>query len=138
MLASSISARREALYKARGLDIERWIDIVGERKALRAEIGRIAQDYEGDEDGEGEIDLQGEDTESESESSSEGDTMDESKGGVEELSDALLVGSRKNGNGKRKVNAINGKRTQGLDYEDVDSDEQKGKRAARKENDKGH
>ncbi|KAF9530610.1 hypothetical protein CPB83DRAFT_850623 [Crepidotus variabilis] len=50
ILARSISARREALYKARGFDIERWIDFVGEKKTLKAEISRIARDYEGDED----------------------------------------------------------------------------------------
>ncbi|PPQ95540.1 hypothetical protein CVT26_008565 [Gymnopilus dilepis] len=48
VLARSISSRREALYKTRGFDIERWIELVNERKALRAEIARIAQDYEGD------------------------------------------------------------------------------------------
>lgn len=48
MLARSISARREALYTTRGFDIEQWIELVGERKALKAEIGRIAKDYEDD------------------------------------------------------------------------------------------
>ncbi|PPQ79079.1 hypothetical protein CVT25_002304 [Psilocybe cyanescens] len=47
VLARSISKRREALYKAHGLDIERWFELVEERKSLRAEITRIAQDYEG-------------------------------------------------------------------------------------------
>lgn len=50
VLARSISSRREALYKARGLDIEHWMDLVSERKVLRAEIGKIARDYEGDKD----------------------------------------------------------------------------------------
>jgi len=50
VLARSISSRREALYKTRGLDIEQWIDFVSERKALRTEIARIARDYEADED----------------------------------------------------------------------------------------
>jgi hypothetical protein len=51
VLARSISARREALYRSRGLDIERWHELMSERKALRAEIGSIARDYEGDADG---------------------------------------------------------------------------------------
>lgn len=46
VLQHSVSARREALYKARGLDVERWLDLVGERKALRREIGKIAEDYD--------------------------------------------------------------------------------------------
>lgn len=50
VLARSISSRREALYKARGLDIEHWMELVSERKTLRAEIGKIAMDYEGDKD----------------------------------------------------------------------------------------
>ena len=44
VLQHSVSARREALYKARGLDVERWLDLVGERKALRRETGKIAED----------------------------------------------------------------------------------------------
>ncbi|KDR77187.1 hypothetical protein GALMADRAFT_225317 [Galerina marginata CBS 339.88] len=51
VLARSISARREALYKVRGLDIEHWTEFMSERKALRQEISRIALDYEGDEEG---------------------------------------------------------------------------------------
>lgn len=46
VLDRSISARREALYKSRGLDIERWVDLVGEAKALKREIGEIAKDYD--------------------------------------------------------------------------------------------
>ncbi|THH17232.1 hypothetical protein EW146_g3537 [Bondarzewia mesenterica] len=46
VLDHSISARREALYKARGLDIERWGDLIAEARTLRREIGQIAQDYE--------------------------------------------------------------------------------------------
>ncbi|KAK0499049.1 hypothetical protein EDD18DRAFT_1155112 [Armillaria luteobubalina] len=51
VLDSSISTRREALYKTHGLDIDRWLDLVSEKKGLVKEIGRIAQDYEGHEDG---------------------------------------------------------------------------------------
>ena len=50
VLARSITARREALYKTRGLDIERWSELMSERKALRSEIARIARDYEDDDD----------------------------------------------------------------------------------------
>ncbi|KAJ6588200.1 hypothetical protein B0H19DRAFT_922542 [Mycena capillaripes] len=46
VLDRSISARRETLYKARGFDIEHWMDLVTEAKRLRSEIRRIAEDYE--------------------------------------------------------------------------------------------
>ncbi|KAJ7075425.1 hypothetical protein B0H15DRAFT_894294 [Mycena belliarum] len=46
VLDRSISARREALYKTRGFDIERWMDLVTEGKSLRSEIRRISEDYE--------------------------------------------------------------------------------------------
>ncbi|PFH51157.1 hypothetical protein AMATHDRAFT_47310 [Amanita thiersii Skay4041] len=46
VLDRSISSRREALYKARGLDIDEWMDLVIEAKRLRKDIGRIAQDYD--------------------------------------------------------------------------------------------
>lgn len=46
ILQRSISARREQLYKARGLDIDRWLDLVAEAKGLRKEISRIAEDYD--------------------------------------------------------------------------------------------
>lgn len=46
ILDQSISRRREALYKLRGLDIERWMELVGEAKRLRKEIARIAEDYD--------------------------------------------------------------------------------------------
>ncbi|KAJ7734742.1 hypothetical protein DFH07DRAFT_844425 [Mycena maculata] len=46
VLDRSISARRENLYKARGFDIERWMDLVSEAKGLRSEIRRISEDYE--------------------------------------------------------------------------------------------
>jgi len=45
VLHSSISTRREALYKARKFDIEQWVDFNNERKSLRKEIRRIAEDY---------------------------------------------------------------------------------------------
>ncbi|ESK91690.1 hypothetical protein Moror_10664 [Moniliophthora roreri MCA 2997] len=46
VLDSSISARREALYKTKGLDIERWVELVNEKKALMKEIGQIKEDYD--------------------------------------------------------------------------------------------
>ncbi|KAH9944885.1 hypothetical protein B0H21DRAFT_435380 [Amylocystis lapponica] len=46
VLQRSISARRDALYKAHGLDIERWQELVSEAKGLRKEIGKIAEDYD--------------------------------------------------------------------------------------------
>ncbi|KAJ7856543.1 hypothetical protein B0H13DRAFT_2078726 [Mycena leptocephala] len=46
VLDRSISARRETLYKARGFDIEHWMDLVTEAKRLRSEIRRISEDYE--------------------------------------------------------------------------------------------
>ncbi|KII91587.1 hypothetical protein PLICRDRAFT_38367 [Plicaturopsis crispa FD-325 SS-3] len=48
VLDSSVSSRREALYKARGLDVELWMDLQRQAKALRAEIARIAEDYDED------------------------------------------------------------------------------------------
>ncbi|KAH7915958.1 hypothetical protein BJ138DRAFT_1140835 [Hygrophoropsis aurantiaca] len=62
VLDRSISSRREALYKARGFDIERWMDLGTEAKNLRREIRMIAEDY--DESGkeekkhEGEVDAE--------------------------------------------------------------------------------
>ncbi|KAF8584604.1 DUF607-domain-containing protein [Ramaria rubella] len=46
VLNQSVSARRDALYKSRGLDIEHWIDLITEQKALRREMNKIAQDYD--------------------------------------------------------------------------------------------
>ncbi|KAJ7178144.1 DUF607-domain-containing protein [Mycena filopes] len=46
VLDRSISARRETLYKNRGFDIERWMDLVSEAKSLRSEIRRISEDYD--------------------------------------------------------------------------------------------
>lgn len=46
LLHHSVSARREALYKSRGLDIDRWMDLVSEAKSLRKEISKIAEDYD--------------------------------------------------------------------------------------------
>ncbi|CDO77366.1 hypothetical protein BN946_scf184787.g15 [Trametes cinnabarina] len=46
VLHHSVSARREALYKARGLDVDRWLELVNEARSLRREISRIAEDYD--------------------------------------------------------------------------------------------
>ncbi|KAJ6464026.1 DUF607-domain-containing protein [Mycena sanguinolenta] len=46
ILDRSISSRRDTLYKARGFDIEHWMDLVTEAKRLRSEIRKIAEDYE--------------------------------------------------------------------------------------------
>lgn len=46
LLHHSVSARRETLYKSRGLDIDRWMDLVSEAKSLRKEISKIAEDYD--------------------------------------------------------------------------------------------
>ncbi|KAF8079040.1 hypothetical protein FPV67DRAFT_1616599 [Lyophyllum atratum] len=51
VLDQSISTRREALYKSRGLDIDQWMDFVAEAKSLRREISRIAEDYDEEEEG---------------------------------------------------------------------------------------
>ncbi|KAJ7052682.1 hypothetical protein C8F01DRAFT_1169511 [Mycena amicta] len=50
VLDRSVSARREALYKTRGLDIERWAELRAEARGLRRDIGRIEEDYEPQED----------------------------------------------------------------------------------------
>ena len=46
VLDRSVSARRQALYKARGFDIDRWADLITEAKGLRREISKIAEDYD--------------------------------------------------------------------------------------------
>ncbi|KAF7329626.1 MCU domain-containing protein [Mycena kentingensis (nom. inval.)] len=46
VLDRSISARRETLYKARGLDIDRWSELRAEARSLKREIGRIEEDYD--------------------------------------------------------------------------------------------
>ncbi|KAJ4489968.1 hypothetical protein J3R30DRAFT_12307 [Lentinula aciculospora] len=46
VLDRSVSSRREALYKKRGLDIEKWMELVSERRHLMREIGQIKEDYE--------------------------------------------------------------------------------------------
>lgn len=46
VLDRSVSARREALYKEHGLDVDAWLELVSERRRLKAEIGRIAEDYD--------------------------------------------------------------------------------------------
>lgn len=46
VLDRSISSRRQALYKAHGFDIERWLELMGETKTLRKDIGKIAEDYD--------------------------------------------------------------------------------------------
>ncbi|KAI0767718.1 hypothetical protein C8Q74DRAFT_1282002 [Fomes fomentarius] len=46
VLHHSVSARREALHKARGLDIDRWTDLVNEAKTIRREMSKIAEDYD--------------------------------------------------------------------------------------------
>ncbi|KAJ3888650.1 hypothetical protein GG344DRAFT_79535 [Lentinula edodes] len=46
VLDRSVSSRREALYEKRGLDIEKWMELVSEKKLLMREIGQIKEDYE--------------------------------------------------------------------------------------------
>ena len=46
LLHHSVSARREALYKSRGLDIEKWMDLMSEAKTIRREISKIGEDYD--------------------------------------------------------------------------------------------
>lgn len=46
VLSTSILSRRQALYAARGFDVQRWSDLMDERKTLRREIQKIAMDYE--------------------------------------------------------------------------------------------
>lgn len=46
VLDRSVSARRQALYKSRGFDIDRWADLITESKGLRKEISKIAEDYD--------------------------------------------------------------------------------------------
>lgn len=46
ILNRSVSTRRQNLYVNRGLDIERWADLVTDKKAIQKEIDRIREDYE--------------------------------------------------------------------------------------------
>lgn len=46
VLDRSVSTRRQALYRARGFDIDRWADLITEAKSLRKEISKIAEDYD--------------------------------------------------------------------------------------------
>lgn len=47
ILNQSLSIRRRRLYESKGLDIERWAEIVIETKAINKEIEKIREDYEG-------------------------------------------------------------------------------------------
>ncbi|KAG9035885.1 hypothetical protein FRB95_010288 [Tulasnella sp. JGI-2019a] len=47
ILNQSVSTRRRALYTSKGLDIERWAELVTEEKAINREIEKIREDYEG-------------------------------------------------------------------------------------------
>ncbi|KAK7053036.1 hypothetical protein VNI00_004357 [Paramarasmius palmivorus] len=58
VLDSSVSARREQLYKSKGFDLERWVELVHERKALMKEIGRIKEDYDHTSSGQRERELE--------------------------------------------------------------------------------
>lgn len=80
VLDRSISSRREALYKARGLDIEKWMDLVTERKAALKEIGRIKEDYEEKDDKKDKEDKEDEEEHDEDDDGEEGrDEKDERK-----------------------------------------------------------
>ncbi|KAF8319605.1 hypothetical protein DL93DRAFT_2225037 [Clavulina sp. PMI_390] len=46
VLSTSIVSRRQALYASHGFDMQRWSDLMDERKALRREIQKIAVDYD--------------------------------------------------------------------------------------------
>ncbi|KAI0321534.1 hypothetical protein OF83DRAFT_1051124 [Amylostereum chailletii] len=46
ILDRSVSSRRAALYKSRGIDIDHWNDLLAEARSLRNEIAQIAQDYD--------------------------------------------------------------------------------------------
>lgn len=50
VLNRSISKRREALYHTSGFDVERWTELIAERKSLYKEIERIAEDYDESQD----------------------------------------------------------------------------------------
>ncbi|KAJ7644660.1 hypothetical protein FB45DRAFT_898414 [Roridomyces roridus] len=47
VLDRSIDSRRETLYKARGFDIEQWLDLSSEARRLRGEIRRVEGEYAG-------------------------------------------------------------------------------------------
>lgn len=47
ILNQSLSTRRRRLYESKGLDIERWAEVLTETKAINKEIEKIREDYEG-------------------------------------------------------------------------------------------
>jgi len=51
VLNRSVSARQQALYRSKGLDIERWTELQRERQSLSREIGRIKEDYDSNQAG---------------------------------------------------------------------------------------
>lgn len=57
VLSQSVSSRRISLYKSRGFDLERWADLITERKAIRRDMSKIAEDYDVEWDGRWEDDL---------------------------------------------------------------------------------
>ncbi|KAF7986011.1 hypothetical protein HWV62_41344 [Athelia sp. TMB] len=65
VLDRSVSARREALYKSRGLDVDAWLELVAEKRRLKGEIGRIAEDYDEEAEGKRGGDGEGDDTQNE-------------------------------------------------------------------------
>ena len=44
-LRTSVSRRRDALYKARGFDLDVWEKIVREANTLRADVRMVAEEY---------------------------------------------------------------------------------------------
>ena len=46
VLSQSVSTRRASLYQAWGFDMERWAELISEQRRLRAEMNRIAEDYD--------------------------------------------------------------------------------------------
>ncbi|KAJ7700320.1 hypothetical protein B0H17DRAFT_1128742 [Mycena rosella] len=77
----SIPARRETLYKARGLDIECWLDLVTEGRSLRREIRRISENYEHHEQSSGEGEDEDADADTDDERERTGSERDDDRDG---------------------------------------------------------
>ncbi|CAA7268797.1 unnamed protein product [Cyclocybe aegerita] len=125
VLARSISARREVLYKAKGFNIDHWMELIAEKRALRAEIGRIARDYEGDDDNSKGAD----EAEVDSGPEREEGLQDEGRGTAEQEAQHLLQDGRTGEVEDREDKDIYCLNEENVD---VDRDEEHGKRQARK------
>ncbi|KZT43406.1 hypothetical protein SISSUDRAFT_997659 [Sistotremastrum suecicum HHB10207 ss-3] len=81
VLSQSISARRDTLYRSRGLDLDLWADMRAEARTLKREIGKIAEHYgvkwEGNEEEKPDERDDGEEAQDDAEGKTGGETDDD-------------------------------------------------------------